>query len=245
MIDADGLNALAGGSSRSPARQAPTVLTPHAGELGRLLEVDSGEIGAHRLARATRGRRAARAIVVLKGDDTIVAAPGRGRRSSTGSRSPALATAGTGDVLSGMIAALLARGLEPSKRPPRPPSTRTPAPGVPRRSASARRVGDRERRDRGDPGRPATRTDAREGARRVIDTGAVERNCAPARLRARGGRRALRGRQGRRLRPRRGPLRRAALAGGAELARRGGRRPRRPSCARSSPRARRSWCSAR
>ena len=112
VIDADGLNALAGRLEALAGRQAPTVLTPHAGELGRLLEVDSAEIGSHRLARATEAAERARAIVVLKGDDTIIAAPGRGPIVN-GLASPALATAGTGDVLSGMIAALIARGVEP------------------------------------------------------------------------------------------------------------------------------------
>ncbi|HVD87138.1 MAG TPA: NAD(P)H-hydrate dehydratase [Solirubrobacterales bacterium] len=111
VIDADGLNAFAGGLESLSRRRAPTVLTPHAGELGRLLERDSEQIDAHRLASAREAARAAGAILVLKGDDTIV---------TDGSRvgvnvlaAPALATAGSGDVLSGIIAAFLARGLEP------------------------------------------------------------------------------------------------------------------------------------
>ena len=111
VLDADGLNALAGRLELLAAREAPTVLTPHAGELGRLLGVGSDEVGARRLARATEAAERAGAIVVLKGDDTIVAAPGE-RTIVNGLASPALATAGTGDVLSGMIAALIARGLE-------------------------------------------------------------------------------------------------------------------------------------
>jgi NAD(P)H-hydrate epimerase len=87
------------------------VLTPHAGELGRLLERPSAQIDAHRLSAAREAARAAAAIVVLKGDDTIVT---DGDRVAVDDLSaPALATAGTGDVLSGMIAALLARGLDP------------------------------------------------------------------------------------------------------------------------------------
>ena len=112
VIDADGLNALAGKLELLAPRTAPTVLTPHAGELGRLLGVDSAEVGAHRLASATEAAARAQATVVLKGDDSIVAAPGRGPIVN-GLASPALATAGTGDVLSGMVAALIARGLEP------------------------------------------------------------------------------------------------------------------------------------
>ncbi len=111
VIDADGLNAFAGQVERLAARAAPTVLTPHAGELGRLLGRSSEEISAHRLSAAREAARAAGAVVVLKGDDTIVA---DGERIAVNALSaPALATAGTGDVLSGIVAALLARGLEP------------------------------------------------------------------------------------------------------------------------------------
>ena len=111
VIDADGLNAFAGRLGWIAARAAPTVLTPHAGELGRLLGRDSAEVDAHRLASAREAARAAGAVVVLKGDDTIVT---DGERVAVNVVSaPALATAGTGDVLSGMVAALLARGLEP------------------------------------------------------------------------------------------------------------------------------------
>ena len=111
MIDADGLNAFAGRLGAIAARAAPTVLTPHAGELGRLLERDSEEIGAHRLAAAREAAAARGAVVVLKGDDTIVT---DGERVAVNAlAAPALATAGSGDVLSGITAALLARGLEP------------------------------------------------------------------------------------------------------------------------------------
>ena len=111
VIDADGLNAFAGRLERIAAREAPTVLTPHAGELSRLLGRPSEEIAAHRLASAREAARAAGAIVVLKGDDTIVT---DGERVAVNAlAAPALATAGTGDVLSGMTAALLARGLDP------------------------------------------------------------------------------------------------------------------------------------
>ncbi|HYC81970.1 MAG TPA: NAD(P)H-hydrate dehydratase, partial [Solirubrobacterales bacterium] len=93
------------------ARGAPTVLTPHAGELGRLLGRESVAVDAHRLTAAREAAAAAGAIVVLKGDDTIVS---DGERVAVNAVSaPALATAGTGDVLSGLAAALLARGLDP------------------------------------------------------------------------------------------------------------------------------------
>jgi NAD(P)H-hydrate epimerase len=111
VIDADGLNAFAGELPLIAARGAATILTPHAGELGRLLGRPSEEISAHRLASAREAAAAAEAIVVLKGDDTIVS---DGEQVAVNAvSSPALATAGTGDVLSGMIAALLARGLDP------------------------------------------------------------------------------------------------------------------------------------
>jgi NAD(P)H-hydrate epimerase len=111
LVDADGLNAHAGRLESLAGRTAPTVLTPHAGELGRLLGSDSSEVAAHRLASARRAAELSGAIVVLKGDDTIVAEGERIAISAGGA--PALATAGTGDVLSGTIGALLARGMEP------------------------------------------------------------------------------------------------------------------------------------
>ena len=112
LLDADGLNAHAGRLGDLARRDAPTVLTPHAGELGRLLEIDSADVGAERLRNARAAADAAEAIVVLKGDDTIVAAPGGPVAVSPGG-APALATAGTGDVLSGVIGAMLAKDLDP------------------------------------------------------------------------------------------------------------------------------------
>jgi hydroxyethylthiazole kinase-like uncharacterized protein yjeF len=111
LVDADGLNAHAGRLDLIAERDAPTVLTPHAGELGRLLGRESSAIDAHRLAAVREAAERSGAIVVLKGDDTLVAQGDRLAISAGGS--PALATAGTGDVLSGTIGALLARGLEP------------------------------------------------------------------------------------------------------------------------------------
>jgi ADP-dependent NAD(P)H-hydrate dehydratase / NAD(P)H-hydrate epimerase len=111
VIDADGLNAMAGVFPEDlPQRPWPTVLTPHAGELGRLLGVDSAEVTAHRVAMAREAAGKARAFVVLKGDDTLVVSPG-GRVAISRGEAPGLATAGTGDVLSGVIGAMLAKGL--------------------------------------------------------------------------------------------------------------------------------------
>jgi NAD(P)H-hydrate epimerase len=112
VLDADGLGAYAGGPEDLRQRGAPAVLTPHAGELGRLLEAPSAEVERERLRHARAAAERTRAIVVLKGDDTIVADPGGLVAVSRGA-SPALASAGTGDVLTGVIAALLATGTDP------------------------------------------------------------------------------------------------------------------------------------
>ncbi len=110
LIDADGLNAHAGRLDLLAGRPGPTVLTPHAGELARLLGTDSGEVDAHRLASARAAAEQSGCVVVLKGDDSIVAAPGGPVAISPGA-TPALATAGTGDVLSGIVATFMAKGL--------------------------------------------------------------------------------------------------------------------------------------
>ncbi len=110
VIDADGLNAFIGALGVLCTHKAPMVLTPHEGELGRLLERPKEEIAAHRLASAREAARLSGAVVVLKGDDTLVAMPDGPVAISPGG-TPALATAGTGDVLSGLIGALLAKGL--------------------------------------------------------------------------------------------------------------------------------------
>jgi hydroxyethylthiazole kinase-like uncharacterized protein yjeF len=111
VLDADGLNAHAGVLCELALRQAPTVLTPHAGELARLLDTDSKAVERARLSHARRAAEQARAVVVLKGDDTLVVDPA-GRVAVSRGDCPALATAGTGDVLSGTIAALLGQGLD-------------------------------------------------------------------------------------------------------------------------------------
>jgi NAD(P)H-hydrate epimerase len=111
VLDADGLNAHAGRLEDLAAREHPTVLTPHAGELGRLLEIDSAAVEARRLEHARAAARRANAIVVLKGDDSLVAHPD-GRVAVSEGGAPALATAGTGDVLSGVVGAYLAKGMD-------------------------------------------------------------------------------------------------------------------------------------
>jgi NAD(P)H-hydrate epimerase len=112
VLDADGLNAHAGSLGSLAAREAPTVLTPHAGELARLLRTDSASVGARRLESVRRAASEAHAIVVLKGDDTLVASPD-GRVAVSRGGASTLATAGTGDVLSGVIGAYLAKRMDP------------------------------------------------------------------------------------------------------------------------------------
>jgi hydroxyethylthiazole kinase-like uncharacterized protein yjeF len=111
VLDADGLSAHVGHLDGLAGREAPTVLTPHAGELARLLECAGEEIASRRLASVRDACARSQAVVVLKGDDTLIAAPS-GRVAVSRGDSPALATAGTGDVLTGVIAALLAQGLD-------------------------------------------------------------------------------------------------------------------------------------
>ena len=107
VVDADALWEL------EPApRAAATVLTPHAGELASLLGTSAREIDAHRLQAVRRAASLFGATVLLKGADTIVAAPREGVLVA-GYGLPVLATAGTGDVLTGVVAAFLAKGLEP------------------------------------------------------------------------------------------------------------------------------------
>jgi NAD(P)H-hydrate epimerase len=110
LLDADGLHPFAGKAGEIAGRAA--VLTPHEGELGRLLGVPSSGVAAARLDHARRAAAASGSVVVLKGDDTIVASPGGAVAVNRGA-TPALATAGTGDVLSGVIGALLAMALDP------------------------------------------------------------------------------------------------------------------------------------
>jgi NAD(P)H-hydrate epimerase len=107
VVDADALFELEPGDW-----PAPRVLTPHEGELARLLGRSSDEISAHRLASAREAAERFGCVVVLKGPDSIVAAPGRGVLVSALGL-PSLATAGTGDVLTGIVGAFLAKGLEP------------------------------------------------------------------------------------------------------------------------------------
>jgi hydroxyethylthiazole kinase-like uncharacterized protein yjeF len=111
VLDADGLWALTGHLEWVFSRDAPTVLTPHAGELGRLLDQSSSWVDAHRLEAVSGGADDVGATVLLKGADTLVAAPGKGVLVCD-LGNPGLATAGTGDVLTGVVAAFLAKGTD-------------------------------------------------------------------------------------------------------------------------------------
>lgn len=108
VLDADGLSALAGSPEALRSRPAPTVLTPHAGELSRLLGCSAGEVDAGRVAAARETAERSGAVVLLKGYRTVVAAPD-GRAVMVDAGGPVLATAGTGDVLTGVVAALACR----------------------------------------------------------------------------------------------------------------------------------------
>ncbi|HVD25231.1 MAG TPA: NAD(P)H-hydrate dehydratase [Gaiellaceae bacterium] len=105
VVDADALFEL------EPSRRASgTVLTPHSGELGRLLGEEASWVDAHRLQALARAVERFECVVLLKGEGTLVGAPGSGTVVSGGF--PTLATAGTGDVLTGVVGSFLAKGME-------------------------------------------------------------------------------------------------------------------------------------
>jgi hydroxyethylthiazole kinase-like uncharacterized protein yjeF len=114
VIDADGLNAIANDADLAAAvarREAPTLMTPHPAEAARLLHCTTRDVQADRVAAATKLATSLRAHVVLKGVGSIVARPD-GTFDINASGNPALATAGSGDVLSGILGALLAQGID-------------------------------------------------------------------------------------------------------------------------------------
>lgn len=110
VLDADGLNAFEGLGGLLGERPGPAVLTPHAGEFGRLMGLSSTQVVEDRVGRTRAAAAEFRSVVVLKGSRTVVAeADGRAAICPTGG--PYLATGGTGDVLTGAVAAYLARGM--------------------------------------------------------------------------------------------------------------------------------------
>lgn len=114
IIDADALTALAEHTEMLATMQAPKVLTPHPGELARLLKISATEVEAHRIKVALSCAKAWQAVLVLKGVPTVIACPdGRYYLNPTGNAS--MATGGSGDVLTGIIAALTGQGLSVEK----------------------------------------------------------------------------------------------------------------------------------
>ena len=112
VIDADGLNALTGHLDVLQERKAPTVLTPHPGEMSRLLGDSVAEIEADRINVARRFAGEHGVILVLKGARTVVAEPD-GTVFVNGSGNSSLACGGTGDVLTGVVGGLLGQHLSP------------------------------------------------------------------------------------------------------------------------------------
>ena len=114
LVDADGLTILSQHQDLLP-RLAPTLITPHAGELARLLGTDPASVEARRLEHARRAAAQLGVTVLLKGSTTVIASPDAGPVLVNPTGTPWLATAGSGDVLSGLAGALLAQGLAPAQ----------------------------------------------------------------------------------------------------------------------------------
>lgn len=110
VLDADGLNAFAGRAGDLSLRRAETVLTPHPGELARLLGISTAQVQEDRVAAARGAAEETGAIVVLKGHQTLIASGNLVFVNPTGN--PGMATGGTGDVLTGLVGGLLAQGME-------------------------------------------------------------------------------------------------------------------------------------
>jgi NAD(P)H-hydrate epimerase len=112
VIDADGLNALAATHDVLKRRRAASILTPHPGEAGRFLGIAAADVNRDRIGAARALAERTGAIVVLKGAATVTASPdGDARVNATGG--PALGSGGTGDVLAGVVGALLGQGCSP------------------------------------------------------------------------------------------------------------------------------------
>ena len=112
LVDADGLTLVAGSSALVAGRRAPTLLTPHAGELARLLNADPADVAARRTEHARTAARALGCCVLLKGSTTVIAAADDSPLLVNPTGTGWLATAGTGDVLAGLAGALIAQGLD-------------------------------------------------------------------------------------------------------------------------------------
>jgi len=112
LVDADGLTLVAGSPALVAQRQAPTLLTPHAGELARLLRAGAADVASRRIEHARTAARTFGCCVLLKGSTTVIAAADDSPLLVNPTGTGWLATAGTGDVLSGLAGALLAQGLD-------------------------------------------------------------------------------------------------------------------------------------
>jgi len=112
VIDADALHSLAGAPMMLESEHAPAVLTPHPGEMARLMDVSSEKVQSHRPHFAEAAANRFRSVILLKGACSIIAEPGRPLTfNPTGN--PGMATGGVGDVLTGMVAGLIGQGLLP------------------------------------------------------------------------------------------------------------------------------------
>lgn len=109
VVDASALTCLVGSTDILRKRKAPTIITPHVGEMARLFNVSPEDVLCDRLGFAKRAQEEFSVVVVLKGARTIICGPGETTINLTGN--PGLATAGTGDVLTGVVAAFLAQGM--------------------------------------------------------------------------------------------------------------------------------------
>ena len=112
ILDADGINAVTPHILAEEARSAPLILTPHPGEMARLMGLSTAEVQANRQEVACRLAREVNAVVVLKGHCTLIASP-NGETASNPTGNPGMATGGSGDVLAGIVGSLVAQGLAP------------------------------------------------------------------------------------------------------------------------------------
>ena len=112
VLDADGINAAAGHIDIGKTTRAPLVLTPHPGEMARLLGSTVAQVQENRVEAARQYAEKHGVVVVLKGNRTVIAAPGRPLLINT-TGNAGMATGGSGDALAGLIASFLAQGMEP------------------------------------------------------------------------------------------------------------------------------------
>ena len=112
VIDASGLNAFAGRANELNPNNRPRVVTPHPGEMARLLGMETKDVVAQRIDVARKAAQTSKCVVVLKGHQTLIADP-EGHVNVNPTGNPGMASGGMGDVLGGIIAAFLARGVDP------------------------------------------------------------------------------------------------------------------------------------